>query len=152
VVKLDDQCVVVRGKADQAGLQRQPVLDIERLTQPFLCVVADGRHSLGRAATFDRHALEPQRRRSHSLSRLAVLEEKMRSQHLVPLADRRDARCQRIHIERPAQPGDLDHMVGRRLELAQHMNALLLERKEVAPGIGGLGAETRGLRIAASIR
>ena len=43
-------------------------------------------------------------------------------------------------------------MVGRRLELGEHVNALLLKREGATRGIGGRGAEARGLRIVASLR
>ena len=74
-MKLDDQRMVVRGESDQPGLQRRPVLDIQRLLQPFLRMAADRSHSLGRRAMLDAQALELRPRRSHDLFRLAELHE-----------------------------------------------------------------------------
>ena len=53
------------------------------------------------------------------------------------LADRRDARLQGVEIERPGQTGHFDDViiVSGRIEPAQDMNSLLLERQADAAGI-----------------
>ena len=66
------------------------------------------------------------------------------------LADRRDARLQGVEIERPRQTSDFDDVVivPGRIEPAQHIDSLLLERQADAWAIRSRIAQARVIRAA----
>src|SRR5215472_7542852 len=102
-MKVDHQRMVVFVKPQQPGPQRRFPFNVERLPQQFECLPSNRCRSLVLGTCSEANALEIWPSRSHCLYRLAKMFDESRSQHLVAPADGRDARIQRIRIERAEQ-------------------------------------------------
>jgi hypothetical protein len=147
-MKFDDQCMVVFVKLEQLGSQRWLLGEIEGLAQKFPCLPLDRRCSCALGTRSHVEVFEPRRRGSCRLQRFTHTFEEGRSQHLVALADHRDARPQGVEIERARQTGRFEDMVviPCRIERAQDMDSLLLEGQADAAAFRRRVVQARGYR------
>src|SRR2546430_1468248 len=107
----DHQRMIVLLEPQQLRSQRRLSFNIQALAQQFACLLLNRLPSPLLAARLQVEPLEPRRDCSNDLHWSARTVEECRSQSLVALADRRDARLQGVDIKRSGQTGHFEDVV-----------------------------------------